>query len=345
MRGDVGADHSTAPFAGSGGPGVGARRRPRHRGQRRLLRAEVEPRQAGARRVHSRQVHARGKWMDGWESRRRRTPGHDWCVVAARHARRDPRRQRRHEPLHRQLSVALLHRRARLAVVRSPRRSLAAEGRAVDAHPSRIAAARRCRTIYWRSTTTGRGRTCGSTSFPTAASRGCASTARSVVDWQARRAARPRRRSGGDPPRRPRARRERHALRRQGQHDHAGPREEHGRRMGNAPAARTRPRLGDRAPRRAGRVDARRDRHEPLQGQLSRERLARRLSRAGRGARCAAATRRGARSCRARTLRPHHRHFLDAASGSAPVSHVRLNIFPDGGVSRLRVHGTVAPAR
>jgi allantoicase len=23
----------------------------------------------------------RGKWMDGWESRRRRTPGHDWCVV------------------------------------------------------------------------------------------------------------------------------------------------------------------------------------------------------------------------------------------------------------------------
>jgi allantoicase len=23
-----------------------------------------------------------GKWMDGWESRRRRTPGHDWCVVA-----------------------------------------------------------------------------------------------------------------------------------------------------------------------------------------------------------------------------------------------------------------------
>ncbi|HMJ88883.1 MAG TPA: hypothetical protein VK530_03660, partial [Candidatus Acidoferrum sp.] len=23
----------------------------------------------------------RGKWMDGWESRRRRIPGHDWCVV------------------------------------------------------------------------------------------------------------------------------------------------------------------------------------------------------------------------------------------------------------------------
>jgi allantoicase len=25
---------------------------------------------------------ARGKWMDGWETRRRRTQGHDWCVIA-----------------------------------------------------------------------------------------------------------------------------------------------------------------------------------------------------------------------------------------------------------------------
>lgn len=24
---------------------------------------------------------SRGKWMDGWESRRKRTPGYDWCVV------------------------------------------------------------------------------------------------------------------------------------------------------------------------------------------------------------------------------------------------------------------------
>jgi len=23
----------------------------------------------------------RGKWMDGWETRRRRTPGHDWCMI------------------------------------------------------------------------------------------------------------------------------------------------------------------------------------------------------------------------------------------------------------------------
>jgi allantoicase len=24
---------------------------------------------------------ARGKWMDGWETRRRREPGHDWCII------------------------------------------------------------------------------------------------------------------------------------------------------------------------------------------------------------------------------------------------------------------------
>jgi allantoicase len=23
----------------------------------------------------------RGKWMDGWETRRKRTPGHDWCII------------------------------------------------------------------------------------------------------------------------------------------------------------------------------------------------------------------------------------------------------------------------
>jgi allantoicase len=27
------------------------------------------------------QYTSRGKWMDGWESRRRRVPGHDWCIV------------------------------------------------------------------------------------------------------------------------------------------------------------------------------------------------------------------------------------------------------------------------
>lgn len=43
------------------------------------------------------------------------------------------------------------------------------------------------------------------------------------------------------------------------------------------------------------------------------------------------------------TLRAHHRHFFTTAlSHRGPVSHLRLNIFPDGGVSRFRVHGTPA---
>jgi allantoicase len=42
-------------------------------------------------------------------------------------------------------------------------------------------------------------------------------------------------------------------------------------------------------------------------------------------------------------LRAHHRHFFTRElARKGPWSHVRLNIFPDGGVSRLRVHGTIA---
>jgi len=44
-------------------------------------------------------------------------------------------------------------------------------------------------------------------------------------------------------------------------------------------------------------------------------------------------------------LKPHHRHFFgQELKRVGAVSHVRLNIFPDGGVSRLRVYGTLAPA-
>jgi allantoicase len=44
-------------------------------------------------------------------------------------------------------------------------------------------------------------------------------------------------------------------------------------------------------------------------------------------------------------LRPHHRHFFSKQLQTpGPLSHVRLNIFPDGGVSRLRVHGRVEPS-
>ena len=43
-------------------------------------------------------------------------------------------------------------------------------------------------------------------------------------------------------------------------------------------------------------------------------------------------------------LQAHTRHFFeDEIKAIGPVSHVRFNIFPDGGVSRLRVYGTVHP--
>ena len=42
-------------------------------------------------------------------------------------------------------------------------------------------------------------------------------------------------------------------------------------------------------------------------------------------------------------LKAHHRHFYSKElRDPGPVTHVRLNIFPDGGVSRFRVHGTLA---
>jgi allantoicase len=44
-------------------------------------------------------------------------------------------------------------------------------------------------------------------------------------------------------------------------------------------------------------------------------------------------------------LKAHHRHFFTKELRKVgAVSHVRLNIYPDGGISRFRVHGTLAPA-
>jgi len=40
-------------------------------------------------------------------------------------------------------------------------------------------------------------------------------------------------------------------------------------------------------------------------------------------------------------LHAHTRHFFDEVMDTGLASHVRFNIFPDGGVSRLRVYGTI----
>jgi allantoicase len=42
-------------------------------------------------------------------------------------------------------------------------------------------------------------------------------------------------------------------------------------------------------------------------------------------------------------LEAHTRHFFPVAEGGAEATHVRLNIFPDGGISRLRIWGTRTP--
>ncbi len=41
-------------------------------------------------------------------------------------------------------------------------------------------------------------------------------------------------------------------------------------------------------------------------------------------------------------LSPHKRHFFTKLKKVGPATHVRLNIYPDGGISRLRVWGTIA---
>lgn len=41
-------------------------------------------------------------------------------------------------------------------------------------------------------------------------------------------------------------------------------------------------------------------------------------------------------------LRPHTRHLFDELAADGPFTHVRLNIFPDGGVARLRLFGKLA---
>ena len=40
-------------------------------------------------------------------------------------------------------------------------------------------------------------------------------------------------------------------------------------------------------------------------------------------------------------LQAHTRHYFDEVMDAGVASHVRFNIFPDGGVSRLRVYGSI----
>jgi allantoicase len=39
-------------------------------------------------------------------------------------------------------------------------------------------------------------------------------------------------------------------------------------------------------------------------------------------------------------LQPHSRHRFTELGHSGPATHVRLNIYPDGGIARMRAYGT-----
>ena len=265
---------------------------------------KVEPGQAGAADLHPGKFTARGKWMDGWESRRRRTPGHDWCVVGlgmrgvVRGVDVDTSFFTGNYPSHCSIDA--------LDTDRAVTPALAArEGAPVDHAPAEVAAARRQPQLLRHRRDDGRAVDAPAAQHLSRRRRRPAARLRRGRRRleRASRARRPRHRSRVDRERRPGARRERHALRRQGQHDHARPREEHGRRLGDAAPARPRLRLGDRPARRAGRDLARRDRHQSLQGQLSRQRLDRGVLRARRDARRAARRARGSSCCRRRSCR------------------------------------------
>ena len=255
----------------------------------------------------------RGKWMDGWESRRRRTPGHDWCVVALGHARRGPRRRRRHQLLHRQLPVALFDRRAR--------HDARASGPALAARRT----GRRGRSLLAKSPLRGNSHNyLGSPSSDDAAVD--ARAAEHLSRRRRRAAARLRRRRGrlDAACARPGAPIDLAAIRNGGlvlgaSDMHFGAKDNmimpgRATNMGDGWETRRRRgpghdwaivRLG-----RAGTVTRDRDRHQPLQGQLSRQRVARRLPRARRRAR------RRSRPAAWRELLPqtklqaHHRHFF-----------------------------------
>jgi allantoicase len=286
----------------------------------------------------------RGKWMDGWETRRRRTPGHDWCVVrlglpgVVRGVVVDTAFFRGNYPEHCSLEGA--------AVPGVPDPEQLASGA-----PGEAGSGVRWTEILPRSPLAGDAKN----AFAIASGERFThlklriypdgGVARLRVHGETRpdparlargQAAGP----GGDGERRLRRGMQRHVLRPPPEPDPPRPLDAHGRRLGNAAPARPRPRLDDRAARRARQRAAAGAGYRPFQGQRPRALLARMVRRAG--SRC-----RGLQSgakwqpLLAETpLQPHARHAWDVTSPAA--SHVRLNIYPDGGVARLRVFGAVA---
>ena len=215
----------------------------------------------------------RGKWMDGWETRRRRDVGddsHDWCVIRlgapgiVRGVDVDTSFFKGNYP------GGVRDRRLRSAGPADARRADRAR------RGARCCRGRRS-TGDAHNLVRGRRRAGGDAPAPADFSRrrrrAAARLRRGGRRLGAAAAAR-RRRSRRRRTRRHRRRVQRHVLRIAAQPDHAGRCDAHGRRVGNQAAPRARPRLDDRPARRRGHDPAGRGRHAPLQGQRARARAA-----------------------------------------------------------------------
>jgi allantoicase len=275
-----------------------------------------------------------GKWMDGWETRRKRTTGHDFCVI----------RLARPGVVH-GVDLDTSHFTGNFP----PAASIDACSVDGDTPPDDAA----WRTIVPATTLQGNAHHYVSVSDaaghasarePVSGRRPrAAARVRSAAARLARRGGRRTRRPGRDRERRLPGGGEQPALRCGVADADAGARREHGRRLGNAAPPRARQRLGDRRARAAGRHPARRRRYGILQGQLPGPLLAAGGARRGRHRRFA----RHAGDVLAellgeQKLQMDRVHTFDQLAALGPVTHVRFNIFPDGGVSRLRLWGEPA---
>ena len=265
----------------------------------------------------------KGKVYDGWETRRRRTPGHDWAVVRLG-APGDRARASSSTP---RSSPATTRRTPRSTAPRS-------RGTARSTSCSRPTGSR-CSPLSGlagdtptpsRWSPTAGSPTCGSTSIPTAGSPGCACTATSVPDPRLarRRPVRP----GGAGERRLVTGVSNEFYGRPQQLVAPGLARDMGEGWETARRRDARQRLGGGAAGLRGRGHPRRARHHA--GSCTTRPARRRSPGSGPDGEVVLLPR--------TRLQPdtRHRFVLDAAAG---VDQVRLDVFPDGGMARLRLWG------
>jgi allantoicase len=277
---------------------------------------------------------SRGKWMDGWETRRRRTPGHDWCVLAL-----GLRGRIRSVDVDTSFFVGNQPERASLEACDLPGKPTRAKLERASwtevLSPSPLAPGS---SNVFAVKEAGPFTHVRLNIFPDGGVARLRVRGVVEVDWSRLRG--PRRRPRRDRARRRRARGERRALRRTRASVASGPCLEHGRGLGDE----TPPRSGHDwaivklgAPGRIETVEidtAHFKGNYPDSASLAGCRAP--------GASLAELQNASWQELLPQTkLRPHARHVFKAKQLHArgPFTHVRLRIDPDGGVSRLRLHG------